>query len=282
MPHVFTVRGDCQFPFHPQREDLFHYRSHHLNHGDRGCQNQKWRHPSRIPARKQLIQKDPLKCRIDHADQRCDGGKRNSKRKGGAEPLHLPAHEPHDTLRTAFRHKVLPRGQLNDNPRKAGLELLFGHLNKASGRVIEHRSPLPEAIQYNEVIKIPEQDAGEDSLVLEVGSLYLVSVRIHSVIDRRPADVVRVGTVSGNAAVLAHLLQRNPLAIIGKNHIQAGSAALQRFQLHDYGNLRHLVSGHGFRLGFCFIPHSHLNQLPAIPSVTNEAGVTYSVVTCPF
>ena len=67
--------------------------------------------------------------------------------------------------------------------------------------------------------------------------------------------VSRIGTVSGDAAVHAHLFERDPLLIIGKNHCQAGRAALQRLHLHDDRDFGYAFFDRFFDL-FTVITHS--------------------------
>ena len=112
------------------------------------------------------------------------------------------------------------------------------------------------------MVEIPEQDTWKDAFFLQIGGFHLVSFRVHAIINRRAADVVRVGSVPGNTAVLADLLQGNPLAVVGKDHVKAGGTALQCLQLHDHGNLCDLFPGHRLLRGNPLFPYSHLRQSP--------------------
>ena len=82
-------------------------------------------------------------------------------------------------------------------------------------------------------------DAGELRLFHQGLGLHLIAVRIQPVVPGCLEDVYGVGAVSGDAAVHPHLFQRDPLAVIGQDHGQAGCPALQRLHLHDdrhFGN----------------------------------------------
>ena len=117
-------------------------------------------------------------------------------------------------------------------------------------------------------------NAGKLTFFSQVFRFHFKSGRFKSVILCRLHYVFRVGTVSGNAAVEAHLLKRDPLVVIRKHHCQACCPALKRFHLHHDGNL-----GDSFldRL-FIFYLFRAIHCYLSFDTSMNEIGRMVSVV----
>ena len=91
-----------------------------------------------------------------------------------------------------------------------------------------------------------------------------------SVAARGTEHVAGVRAVPGHAAVQAHLLQRNPLPIVGQNHGKACRAAFQSLHLHhnrDFGNVLrdHRRGVHAVR------KPRHIGVQPVYPVTLGEA-----------
>ena len=106
------------------------------------------------------------------------------------------------------------------------------------------------------MIESPVYNAGKRSFLAQLLRLRLISVRFKAVVNCGIKNIGRVAPVAGYAAVLAHLLQRNPFIIICHDHAQAGCPTFQGFQLHDD---RYLCNPFANRLLFLFC-HTDLLQ----------------------
>lgn len=87
------------------------------------------------------------------------------------------------------------------------------------------------------MIEVPVDDTGKSALRPQGLRLKAVALRGQAVMPGSFQYVPCVRAVSGDPAVQADLLQRDPLFIIGQHHGQAGRAALQRLHLHDHRDL---------------------------------------------
>ena len=115
---------------------------------------------------------------------------------------------------------------------------------------------------------------GNLPLFFELLRLIAVALCNQSVVSGILENILGIGTVSGNAAVGAHLLKRYPSAVLCKNHSQRCGPAFKRLHLH-YN--RHLCDTAGSRF-FDYIPLTHIlpqfntNDIGEILSVTIDAS----------
>ena len=243
MPHELGIGLDRQLALELERIDRLHPGERDLNQRKGGQQHKKGRHPAGIQPREQLVHKHAGEHRIDDANQ-CSN-QRNQRREDqgvlrAGQPL---AHKTQHALGLAVGHETLRRLQQDADPGERLVELLHRHLHQPPRRVVQHGAIAPEAVQHDEVVEVPVDDAGKPPVLLQALGLHAISLCTHAVAACRKQQVLRVGAVPGYAAVHAKLLQRNPFVVIRHHHRQGGRAALQRFQLEDDRHLRHLAGG---------------------------------------
>ena len=100
---------------------------------------------------------------------------------------------------------------------------------------------LIEALQDNEMIEIPMDDAGHRQLVQHVGLLAKTLGREPEPM-RRLYDIARLGAVSRYAAGHAQLLQWNPAPVMGENHRQRRRSAFEPFHLKNRWRSSHAAA----------------------------------------
>ena len=79
-------------------------------------------------------------------------------------------------------------------------------------------------------------DAGEFSVLFQPLRFIPVALGGKAVTARGAQDVSCIRAIPRNAAVQTHLLQRDPLAVVGEDHCKACGTAFQRLHLHDDGH----------------------------------------------
>ena len=129
------------------------------------------------------------------------------------------------------------------------VEFLVGDHPGAGGRVVEKDLFALDSLKHHEVVEIPEQDQGQPGRVQMVG-LHAVARGLHAVGAGGLEHVACLAPVAVDTAVLAQLLERHELPVVGEHDGERGGPALQRLHLYDGGRLdpfvlpEDLVFGH--------------------------------------
>jgi hypothetical protein len=137
----------------------------------------------------------------------------------------------------------LLEGQADARERR--VELVGRHHPRALRRVVQVGIALPEPLEDDEVVGVPEQDRRVVDLP-EVRDLVLEALGVEAVLARRLEDVVGLRAVAADAALGATLLERHDAAVVAEHHAERRRAALDRLHL-EHG--RHLLAFVGRRLG---------------------------------
>ena len=133
---------------------------------------------------------------------------------------------------------MLAGDDLQSNAAVLLFKFVHRHNHRAAGRVVDVRALFAKAGQHHEMAAVPEQNAGQGDLRLQAVHAVAEALALHAEAARTPDDAHRAHAIAGNAQLRAHPGQGQPLAVIRQDHAQAGSAAFQRFHLHDH---RHLL-----------------------------------------
>ena len=81
--------------------------------------------------------------------------------------------------------------------------------------------------------------AGEGRHLFKDLGFETVSLRIKTIGSCGSRDIPCLCSVTGDTAVLTHLLKGNPLSIIGHDHGKACCSTLECLHLHDHRDLCH-------------------------------------------
>ena len=127
------------------------------------------------------------------------------------------------------------------NSSEASLEVLEGNDPVSHRWIIDVNPILLESFQDNEMIELPEEDAGhlQVSQGIDTG---LDSIGFKSITASGSQYIGCLAAVSGNTAVLAQLGERFDPAVIAEDHRQRGGTTLHRLQL-EYSRCLHSFSG---------------------------------------
>ena len=102
------------------------------------------------------------------------------------------------------------------------------------------------------MVQIPVNNAGKEHVLPQPINFAAEALGFKAVVPCGNKHASGVGTVARNAAVKAHLFQRNPLFVVGHHHGKGSSTAFQRFHLH---NDRNAGSASFDRLSDRFLTH---------------------------
>ena len=110
-----------------------------------------------------------------------------------------------------------------------------------------------ETIEDHKVVEVPVDDTWKYCVLFESADFHTISVRLEPVIAGGEQYISGIGTVAGDAAVTADLLQRHPFFVICHHHCQTRGAAFQRLHLHDHRNFGNLSGDRLSDLSACLI-----------------------------
>jgi hypothetical protein len=250
LPHERGRPDDGHFAVYLERVDGLHGRHDHLHHGDCGEQGDEGHEQIGVLAREQVVHEEARERGGEHLEQVGDERGEGDERYGGARSLQAVAGEFDRALALAAGHEVVGGGEGQAYAAVGALELLYRDRARAFCRVVHADAIALEAAQHG-VVRAVGDDAGVRALASQCIDAALVAVDVEPVAARRFGDVLEARAISRNAAIDAHLLERHPFPVVGHDHGERGSAALERFHLHDLGNL-----GHAFGYGNVRLRHS--------------------------
>ena len=156
--------------------------------------------------------------------------KRERCRRGDAgKPRREGAHEPRPA---SSGLELGARGELEHHAGERAIELLPRDAARAIGRVVHPHTARPGALDDEEVIEVPEHDRRQRAIA------QATQLRPHprgrqAVAARRFEDVGGLGTVAGDAAGNAELLERHVAPVISEHDAERGRAAFDGFLLDD-------------------------------------------------
>ena len=208
-----------------------------FQNGDRRQQPEERIEPVRVLSRKEVIEKHARKYGTDDPQKRSQQGGDGDERNGDACARQTLLGKREHALRFSARDEVFRGFEHQADARETVVERLHRDGVIPSRGIVEDRFLPLETAQNDEVVKIPMHDAGEHPPLFELLGFELVSFCGQAVVAGGFQNVPRVGAVAGNAAVGAHLFERDPFAVVGKDHRERRGAAFERLHLHDDGDL---------------------------------------------
>jgi hypothetical protein len=118
------------------------------------------------------------------------------------------------------------------------VELVVGHRAPAACRVVEIGVAFVEALENDEMVEVPEDDAGQLHFP-QIRRFLLVALGYQAIGTRRLEDVGRLAAIARNAATPPQFLERNIAAEMAQHDRQRRSPALQRLELQHRRRAHH-------------------------------------------
>ena len=232
----------------------------------------------RLP-RQQPVNEDPGHHRVDDAEQIGYHGSQHDKSHGRRRALQPFPGKFKCAPALSGGCETLAGRKRQHQAGKGRIKFFHAYGHRAPRRIIQHCFAVPKPVQYDKVVEVPVNNTWEGTGCPEVFHLHPVPVRFQAVILGGQVYVFHIGSIPADAAVQAHLFQRDPFLIICQDHSQTGRAALQRFHLHNHRHLCNAVFDGPFRFLFRhsrFSRQFHRKLIGVLDSVTSSASYSPS------
>ena len=255
LPHIGAAAFQVHFAVDFQAVDGFDPGRRDLGDSHQRHQPQEGHQKLPVFTGEQMVHKEPGEHRVDDAEEVADHRGEHDKDDGRAGAGQALAGKGERALLLSAGFKVFTRGHLQADAGEGVIKLLHGDFDLSPGGIIDPGKLCAEAVQHYKVVEIPVDNAGIGHLCLEGADFTAKGICRKAVIPGRHQDVFRPGPIAGDAAVQAHLFQRDPLSVIRHDHCQGRRTAFQGFHLHDNRDL-HMPGG--YRLPDFTISHLHI------------------------
>ena len=215
MAQIGRRCDDIQLPVYLQAVKCLYRLHNHLQNTDKAEQEKKRTQPLILRFRKEHINKEPGKARLEQADQGKDCGDASKDGHILSGRLYLFQCKIQDTLSLSALDKGFAGAHHQADPGIPPGKFLYRKLIAALCGIIEKGPASAKSVEHNKVVIIPINNAGVLCLLPQGFQLIAVSLRLHPVQSSGFHHIKSVGAVPGNAAFVTDLFQREIAAIMG-------------------------------------------------------------------